>query len=71
MHSFLSNSRLFRPSRSSYKHIYARINAYKNSIIPYLARFLTNKQKVRDKILSFIQSSMHYIFSLILLRFYI
>ena len=49
---FLSNSRLPRPSRSSFKHIYARTNAYKNSVIPYLARFLTNKQKVRDELFS-------------------
>ena len=50
LHSFLSNSRLSRPSRSSYKHIFARTNAYKNSVFPYLARFLTNKQKVRDEL---------------------
>ena len=43
LHSFLSNSRLPRPSRSSFKHIFARTNAYKNSVIPYLARFLTKK----------------------------
>ena len=54
--AFMSNSRLSRPSRSSYKHIYARTNAYKNSVIPYLARFSTNKQKVRDEIFSFIHS---------------
>ena len=53
---FLSNSRLSRPSRSSFKHIFARTNAYKNSVIPYLARFLTNKQNVRDELFSFIHS---------------
>ena len=56
LHSFLSNSRLCRPSRTSYKHIYARTNAYKHSIIAYLACFLTNKQMVRDEIFSFIHS---------------
>ena len=71
LHSFLSNSRLSRPSRTSYKHIYACTNAYINSIIHYLLRFLTNKQKVRDEIFSFIQSKMHYVFLLILWRFYI
>ena len=39
LHLFLSNSRLSRPGRSSYKHIYARTDAYENSVIPYLARF--------------------------------
>ena len=45
LHSFLLNSRLSRPSRSSYKHSFARTNAYKNSVIPYLAHFLTSKAK--------------------------
>ena len=56
LHLFLSNSRLPRPSRSSFKHIFARTNAYKISVIPYLALFLTNKQNVRDELFSFIHS---------------
>ena len=66
LHPFLSNSRLSRPSRSSFRYIFARTNAYKNSVIPYLARFLTNKQNVRDELFSFIHSwivlDFHYYF---------
>ena len=43
LHLILSNSRLSRPRRTSYKHIYPRTNAYKNSVIPYL-----NKQARRS-----------------------
>ena len=52
LHSFLSNSRLPHPSRSSFKNIFARINTYEFSIIPYLARFVTNKQNFRDELIS-------------------
>ena len=50
LRSFLLNSRLSRPSHSSFKHLFTRTNAYKNSVIPYLARFLTNKQDVHDEL---------------------
>ena len=40
LHPLSSNSRLSRPIRNYHKHIYVRTNAYKNSTIPYIARFL-------------------------------
>ncbi|WP_204107535.1 reverse transcriptase domain-containing protein [Streptococcus dysgalactiae] len=50
LHSDLVMCRSYTSTRSTYRHLSARINLYKNSIVPYLARALTNQAKVLSDI---------------------
>lgn len=43
LHDAISVCRSLRPLRSSFRLISARTNTFRNSIIPFLARFLTNE----------------------------
>ena len=50
LHSELPACRSHTSMRSQFRYLPSRINVYKNSPIPYLARVLTDKQKVQSEL---------------------
>ena len=50
LHLDLSSCRSHSITRSSYRYLPSRINIYKNSPVPYLARLLTNKERVLNEL---------------------
>ena len=50
LHPFLSECLSNRPGRRNTRHVFARTAAYRNSFVPFMARFLTNPSIVKKEL---------------------